>query len=380
VFEFCELFVLCPVCDNPETVLKGKKERLHRKCRACGAYSEVDATHKLSAFILKTLQPSRGRSRRLRKRRGAEDPYSRLSPVADLPSSSSSSSSDSASSDSASSSRSRSRRMPDSGQSGGSGAAEASPSRPVEASVSGELEEVARNPLAVSLERQDDQLGRVESFDDALRLAAGSIRSWMRENPKATVEATVRQVAAIQQSESRLAPEDRVLVFLTGILSGTSWPRSFSLPYVTAWAEQRLKPAAQVLRALCESATMKRRFIHAIEHLCCVRQPLLKGFFPALLKLALEDISVVGEEDIVGWAAEPLEVADGPSSLTPEMHEEMKHVAAPLLTWLEQGEDESSDEQDEQDDDDDDDDGDDTDGMGDGKAEDDKDASVVPAS
>ncbi|KAJ3121984.1 hypothetical protein HK098_003244 [Nowakowskiella sp. JEL0407] len=51
---FINRFVLCGSCRNPETdLLVSKDERITRVCKACGARTPVDLTHKLCAYIIK---------------------------------------------------------------------------------------------------------------------------------------------------------------------------------------------------------------------------------------------------------------------------------------------------------------------------------------
>jgi len=52
---FIRKFVLCPSCDNPETVLqvKEKKGIIAQSCKACGHQGLLDMRHKLTTFILK---------------------------------------------------------------------------------------------------------------------------------------------------------------------------------------------------------------------------------------------------------------------------------------------------------------------------------------
>jgi len=52
---FIKRFVLCPQCDNPETVLSPneKKGIIKQSCKACGYQGQLDMTHKLTTFILK---------------------------------------------------------------------------------------------------------------------------------------------------------------------------------------------------------------------------------------------------------------------------------------------------------------------------------------
>lgn len=53
---FIKKFVLCPKCDNPETVLSVKNGIVFRTCKACGAKNPCDNMHKLATYI-KTNPP-----------------------------------------------------------------------------------------------------------------------------------------------------------------------------------------------------------------------------------------------------------------------------------------------------------------------------------
>ncbi|XP_034254920.1 eukaryotic translation initiation factor 5 [Thrips palmi] len=52
---FIRKFVLCPQCDNPETVLsvQAKKGIISQGCKACGYHGTLDFNHKLNTYILK---------------------------------------------------------------------------------------------------------------------------------------------------------------------------------------------------------------------------------------------------------------------------------------------------------------------------------------
>jgi len=50
---FIKKFVLCEKCDNPETVLKVKKNMIGASCKACGHIFTLDMRHKLTTFIVK---------------------------------------------------------------------------------------------------------------------------------------------------------------------------------------------------------------------------------------------------------------------------------------------------------------------------------------
>jgi translation initiation factor 5 len=50
---FIKKYVQCYSCGNPETQVKVKKEDIKLKCKACGFVSDVDPRHKLNSYIIK---------------------------------------------------------------------------------------------------------------------------------------------------------------------------------------------------------------------------------------------------------------------------------------------------------------------------------------
>jgi len=50
---FIKKFVLCAKCENPETVIKVKKNMIGASCKACGHIFTMDMRHKLTTFIIK---------------------------------------------------------------------------------------------------------------------------------------------------------------------------------------------------------------------------------------------------------------------------------------------------------------------------------------
>merc|ERR1712107_617381 len=50
---FIKKFVLCEKCENPETVLKVKKNMIGASCKACGHIYTLDMRHKLTTLIVK---------------------------------------------------------------------------------------------------------------------------------------------------------------------------------------------------------------------------------------------------------------------------------------------------------------------------------------
>lgn len=52
--KFIILFVLCQKCQNPETIINVKNNKIGAKCKACGSIFKIDENHKLSNFIIKS--------------------------------------------------------------------------------------------------------------------------------------------------------------------------------------------------------------------------------------------------------------------------------------------------------------------------------------
>lgn len=50
---FIERFVLCSKCGNPETTMDVRRDSIILNCRACGATTPVEMTHRLSTYVLK---------------------------------------------------------------------------------------------------------------------------------------------------------------------------------------------------------------------------------------------------------------------------------------------------------------------------------------
>lgn len=64
---FINKFVLCRSCSNPETEINVKQGRIFLDCKACGQQSEVDPRLKLSSYVLKN-EGSKGKKDKSRKK------------------------------------------------------------------------------------------------------------------------------------------------------------------------------------------------------------------------------------------------------------------------------------------------------------------------
>ncbi|XP_028395934.1 eukaryotic translation initiation factor 5-like [Dendronephthya gigantea] len=83
--DFIQKFVLCPECENPETLLhvEIKKERIGQTCIACGYSGVISLAHRLITFILKnppgqedTVTPSKKDKKNRRDKKGQSNAQS----------------------------------------------------------------------------------------------------------------------------------------------------------------------------------------------------------------------------------------------------------------------------------------------------------------
>ena len=59
LFNFIRKYVLCPSCNNPETLMLVKKNSIKLKCRACGHRGYINPKYRLCSYISKTFAKSK---------------------------------------------------------------------------------------------------------------------------------------------------------------------------------------------------------------------------------------------------------------------------------------------------------------------------------
>jgi translation initiation factor 5 len=57
--KYIEIYVLCSKCNNPETILHIKPDKIISKCKACGHVFKITNNCKLTNYILKTEVPKK---------------------------------------------------------------------------------------------------------------------------------------------------------------------------------------------------------------------------------------------------------------------------------------------------------------------------------
>lgn len=55
VHNFIQRYVLCVMCNNPETVLEMKRVKIIKTCNACGHSAMIPSGDKLASYMLKSL-------------------------------------------------------------------------------------------------------------------------------------------------------------------------------------------------------------------------------------------------------------------------------------------------------------------------------------
>ncbi|KAI4292032.1 translation initiation factor 5 [Pancytospora philotis] len=70
IYDFIDIFVLCPACGNPETCFV-LRDGLQRVCNSCGAVSTQEA-HKLNAAILKNVEKGVNADTKYSKSKGSD--------------------------------------------------------------------------------------------------------------------------------------------------------------------------------------------------------------------------------------------------------------------------------------------------------------------
>jgi len=109
--------------------------------------------------------------------------------------------------------------------------------------------------------------------------------------------------------------------------------------------ENQIKQHANVLRSLASTSIQQRQLISSFEWLCGTRHPSKVKFFPVLLKQLLDE-ELVEEDTFLAWAGDFTrnEYSADQSMVCLDALEALKASAAPFITWLQEAEEEDSEE------------------------------------
>jgi hypothetical protein len=153
---------------------------------------------------------------------------------------------------------------------------------------------------------------------------------WSRENATAGVAAICDELRAIQ-TFAALRPSDRIIIYMGAM---------FTADAITGNEMEKFK---MTLSALAPSAIQQRHLIAAIEWFCGTRMPTMLKYFPVMLKHAY-DLDLLDEENILEWSRAPIrnEFSAEETMITDTTLEELKAMAVPFITWLEEAESDES--------------------------------------
>mmetsp|Transcript_1488 Transcript_1488/g.1908 ORF Transcript_1488/g.1908 Transcript_1488/m.1908 type:complete len:447 (-) Transcript_1488:88-1428(-) len=345
---YIDKFVLCSECNNPETVqkLRGSKKStsIELHCKACGAVSEADSSHKLCTYIFKEMGPEKSANKKEeRKKKKLEKAMKKAT----------SGESESQEGDSDVSKdrkkekkekkkkkdkkkkkeyteeelerkrkkkekKRREKEMLASMENGKSTPENGGKSPEDEASTSSDCEDGEPLQAAVSSISIDD----VAAIDSA----ANSINAFIAkdENAKVSEVALLEQVKMLQ-TNCGLRPQDKIAVLFFAICD---------LP-IERYEESSYFPA---LGKLVSNQEEEKEVLACMEEMVTralpgAAQETAKSRVPLVLKF-LYDEDVVEEETIIDWYSGKIKVVHERSVVPDTVVAEIKAKAEPIITWL----------------------------------------------
>jgi len=290
---FIRKFVLCTACDNPETTLFVRKGQINQVCKACGHISIIDPKHKLSTFILKN--PPKLDPEVAAKRPAAEN-------------------------------------------GGGS---------PAEENVDGLGEIVVNENGIMRANSEDDDDDWAPEPDENIHhtIVTGEMaKLTMNKDLEKSVEERLdmlhsffiaaKQNGDIANSKAMLNEAERLelkakatlllcdVIFNEGVVHQIKQHRNL------------------LLRFTINDPKAERHLLGGIEQLISRNKDVLLAKTPVILK-ALYDFDIVSEDALKQWSKKPTS-----KYVKKELAKEIIAKAGPLLTWLEEAEEESDDDED----------------------------------
>jgi len=314
---FIKRFVLCPECDNPETVLfpNEKKGIIKQSCKACGYQGMLDMRHKLTTFILKnppdTKPNTQGTSLTKRKERNKKAENGHKDSL-----------------------------CPNSSQDGGK-------SDNSDGDVNGDADDDDDWGLDVSeqavKERQKNLTAGVKSLtvSNDIEKTQGERLEVFFEYCKAKKEAGLLKVGAdvavykdIAAEAERLdVKENKAVMALVELLLDDNIIKQI--------------PQYRILLLLFTHGNPKSQkyFLGAIEKLVELKKDILLSKVPVILK-AMYDHDIVEEEVLLDWGKKVSK-----KYVSKEVAADIHAKAQPFLKWLQEAEEEETTEEEEDDDD-----------------------------
>jgi len=311
--EYCESFVVCGLCSNPETEYRIKREAIFLKCAACGGRSEVDGSHKLCKYILtqhklskQPVSKKRGQGKKVTSKEKKEESLnagneSEGKALTD-------------GSHQKEAKRKLKKRIPQ-----------------VDASTPklGDYDEefvnpyfsTKGNPLYVGC---FDRIAKASDRDEsaALDYAVRKVQNFLAKNPDSSADEIVDAVFSAQESTRILFSHEQIRIFIKAIFA----PGTVDL----------LLKYADVLIQLAESDPSMKYLIAAVEEVCVNDH----NMFPTSL-MQLYEADVVQEEALLEWWAGS---QSGNSLVSRDAQNALRASVAPLFSWLQEVDSDSEEE------------------------------------
>jgi translation initiation factor 5 len=312
---FIRRFVLCQECDNPETILAIKGQRISLTCKACGFVTNIDPRQKLTTFVIKNPpdqetpeNPSVTTGKRGKKGKGGKD-----QPTATTPT--------------------------DNGTNGTVIDAIADQEKRRSDSDEVDDEDWAVDPDdAVQRQRElQGQMAHITLNDDMEK----DIDDRMKMFQKFVTEkfkAGLLDPKVVMMEAERLDVKDEAVVVLCHVL--------FAADPLQVANEQIIKSnRALFLRFTLKNHRAQRHLLGGLEQIVVQRKKDLLPKVPRILKLFYDE-DILEEEQILKWGEKSQK-----KYVTKEDNKEIRSKAEPFLKWLKEAEEESDDESGEDDDD-----------------------------
>ncbi|XP_052748619.1 eukaryotic translation initiation factor 5 [Galleria mellonella] len=319
---FIRKFVLCPECDNPETelIVSTKRNTISQGCKACGYHGQLDFNHKLNTFILKNppaADPSMQGSSLTEGNRGKRSKRSGPGAAngnhdADNDKQQDSEPPITPTTPNVKSSKKEKEKRESDDDDDGNWTVDVS-----EAAVRARMQDLTEGAKSMTLseDSEKNEKQRMDLFYAFVkRLADGGLA------------AGSRAAADILHEAERLEVKSKAPLVIFEVLV-----RANSL------AADVKKHRALLLRFTRADNRAQRAALHALTALCA-HHPALLPKVPAILKL-LYDADIVEEKALLEWASKPSR-----KYASKELVAEVRKRAQPFLDWLQDAEEDSSDD------------------------------------
>jgi len=343
--KYIEHFVLCKNCRLPETHYKIKDGLISQKCLACGSKDAVDMTHKLTTFILASHKKAKEASKAEAKKDAKESKADKKKDKSER--GDENEGKDKEKKEKKKKDKHKEKGGDDNSDEGaaaegaegedGSGEKKKSHKKKHKADSQQQQEggDAPENVFGISRggsEKESDEDDE-ESDSKAAEEGMERLKLFLSNNPDASVTQICDELRNIQTMAS-LRPADRIIIFLGALFTENMI------------ANKEVEKHALVLRALAASTIQQRHLIAAFEWLCGTKYPNKVKFFPVLLKSLFEE-ELVEEDTFLAWAGDFTrnEYSAEQSMVCLDTLEQLKGAAQPFITWLQEAEEDDSEEE-----------------------------------